>query len=196
MNRIVGAKEIQEEINRLSVGQTTAQRAQKRWVAVQVQVNCEKRTATRLSKSGFETFIPTQKEVHQWSDRKKKIDRRIIPMVVFVRATMDEEIWLRNQSFVCKLIALPGTAEDRKRLASPIPDEQIERLQFLLGKAETAVTIVTNLKVGDPVRVTQGPLRGLEGVVCDVEEKSTVVGIRIDGLGYACVKIAKNYLTC
>ena len=168
----------------------------KRWIAVLVQVNCEKKTATRLGKVGYETYIPTQQEVHQWSDRKKKVDRLIMPMVVFVRATEHEEEWLRNQSFIHKLLALPGSDEDKKKFATPIPDNQIERLKFLLEKAETEVTFVSNFKVGDSVRVTSGPLKGLEGVVSAADEKSSIVGVLIDGLGYACVKIAKNYLTC
>ena len=168
----------------------------KRWIAVLVQVNCEKKTATRLGKVGYETYIPTQQEVHQWSDRKKKVDRLIMPMVVFVRATENEEEWLRNQSFIHKLLALPGSDEDKKKFATPIPDNQIERLKFLLENAESEVTIVSNFKVGDSVRVISGPLKGLEGVVSEADEKSSIVGVRIDGLGYACVKIAKNYLTC
>ena len=166
----------------------------KRWIAVLVQVNCEKKTATRLGKVGYETYIPTQQEVHQWSDRKKKVDRLIMPMVVFVRATVREEEWLRDQSYIYKLLALPGSDEDKKKFASPIPDYQIERLKFLLENAETEVTIVSNFKVGDSVRVVSGPLKGLEGIVSKADEKSSVVGIQIDGLGYACVKIAKNYL--
>lgn len=166
----------------------------KRWIAVLVQVNCEKRTATRLNKVGYETYIPTQQEVHQWSDRKKKVERLIMPMVVFVRATVREEEWLRDQSYIHKLLALPGTDEDKKGFATTIPDCQIERLKFLLENAETEVTIVSNFKVGDSVRVASGPLKGLEGVVSEADEKSSVVGIQIDGLGYACVKIAKNYL--
>ena len=168
----------------------------KRWIAVLVQVNCEKRTATRLRKEGYETYIPTQQEVHQWSDRKKKVDRLIMPMVVFVKASLREEEWLRNQSFIHRLLALPGSDEDKKRFATPIPDNQIERLKFLLENADSEVTIVSNFKVGDSVRVISGPLNGLEGVVSEIDEKSSVVGVRIDGLGYACVKIAKNYLTC
>ena len=168
----------------------------KRWIAVLVQVNCEKKTATRLGKVGYETYIPTQQEVHQWSDRKKKVDRLIMPMVFFVRATVREEEWLRDQSYIYKLLALPGSDEDKKKFASPIPDYQIERLKFLLENAETEVTIVSNFKVGDSVRVVSGPLKGLEGIVSEADEKSSVVGIQIDGLGYACVKIAKNYLTC
>lgn len=168
----------------------------KRWIAVLVQVNCEKKTATRLAKVGYETYLPSQQEVHQWSDRKKKVDRLIIPMVVFVRATVGEESWLRNQSFIHKLLALPGTDEDKKGFATIIPDCQIERLKFLLENAENEVTIVSNFKVGNLVRVASGPLKGLEGVVSEADEKSSIVGVQIDGLGYACVKIAKNYLTC
>ena len=104
----------------------------KHWIAVLVQVNCEKKTATRLSKVGYETYIPTQQEVHQWSDRKKKVDRLIMPMVVFVRATVREEEWLRDQSYIHKLLALPGSDEDKKKFATPIPDNQIERLNSYL----------------------------------------------------------------
>ena len=107
-----------------------------------VQVNFEKRTATRLGKVGYETYIPAQQEVHQWSDRKKKVDCLIMPMVVFVRATEHEEEWLRNQSFFHKLLALPGSDEGKKRFATPIPDNQIERLKFLLENAESKVAIV------------------------------------------------------
>ena len=163
----------------------------KRWIAVLVQVNCEKKAATFLNKVGYETYIPTQLEVRQWSDRKKRVARLIIPMVVFVHATVREEEWLRDQSYIHKLLALPGTDEDKKGFATTIPDYQIERLKFLLENAETEVTIVSNFKVGDSVRVASGPLKGLEGVVSKADEKSSVVGVLIDGLGYACVKIAK-----
>ena len=167
----------------------------KRWIAVLVQVNCEKRTATRLRKEGYETYIPTQQEVHQWCDRKKKVDRLIMPMVVFVRASLREEEWLRNQSFIHRLLALPGSDEDKKRFATPIPDNQIERLKFLLENADSEVTIVSNFKVGDSVRVISGPLKGLEGLVSEIDEKSSVVGVRIDGLGYEYVKMLKGCLT-
>lgn len=168
----------------------------KHWIAVLVQSHREKKVAILLQKAGYETYIPVQTEVHQWSDRKKKVDRILIPMVVFVRATETEEMWLREQSFVYKLIALPGSEESRRNLASPIPDEQINALKFLSDNADSEITIIDKFCIGDIVKVSSGPLRGLEGVVCEADENSIVVGIRIEGLGYACVKISKNYLTC
>ena len=196
MNKIAVESDVRKERSSFVNGTNDREAYPKRWIAVLVQVNCEKKTATRLGKVGYETYIPTQQEVHQWSDRKKKVDRLIMPMVVFVRVTVREEEWLRDQSYIHKLLALPGSDEDKKKFATPIPDNQIERLKFLLENAENEVTIVSNFKVGDSVRVISGPLKGLEGVVSEAEEKSSVVGIQIDGLGYACVKITKNYLTC
>lgn len=110
-------------------GTNDSEACPRRWIAVLVQVNCEKRTATRLSKAGYETYIPIQQELRQWSDRKKIIDCLIMPMVVFVR-------------------------------------------------------------------VASGPLKGLEGVVYENDEKSSMLGVEINGLGCACVKIARNYLIC
>ena len=45
----------------------------KRWVAALVQMNCEKKVASKLNKLGITNYVPIQKEVHQWSDRKKKL---------------------------------------------------------------------------------------------------------------------------
>ena len=196
MNKIAVEGENRKEKGSLVNGTNDREAHPKCWIAVLVQVNCEKKTATRLGKVGYETYIPTQQEVHQWSDRKKKVDRLIMPMMVFVRAIVREEEWLRDQSYIYKLLALPGSDEDKKKFATPIPDNQIERLKFLLENAESEVTIVSNFKVGDSVCVISGPLKGLEGVVSEVDDKSSIVGVQIDGLGYACVKIAKNYLTC
>ena len=191
MNEITKEGEVRKEKGSFVNGTNDREAYPKRWIAVLVHTNCEKKTATQLGKAGYETYIPTQQEVHQWSDRKKKVDRLIIPLVVFVRATVIEEEWLREQSYIFKLLALPGSDEDKRKFATLIPDYQIERLKLLVENAKSEVTFVSNLKVGDDVRVASGPLKGLEGVVSEADEKSSIVGIMIEGLGYACVKIAK-----
>lgn len=167
----------------------------KRWIAILCKMNCEKRTSNKLAKLGYDTYIPTQKEIHDWSDRRKRIDRIIIPMVVFVKATFAEETFLRNQSYVYKMLALPGTKEAEKGFATPIPNDQIDRLKFMLDNAYSEVTIQNDIEVGDDVCVISGPLRGLEGMVSEIDEKTSMVAVRIDGLGYACVRIDKQCLT-
>ena len=140
----------------------------KRWVAALVQMNCEKKVAAKLDKIGFANYVPVQQEEHQCSDRRKKIDRVVIPMVVFARFPQDDEDDFRRLSFILKFITYPGS----KELTTPIPDEQIE-----------------NLKVGDSVRLVRGPMKGLEGELSYIEENKPIVAIRIDGLEYACVSV-------
>lgn len=158
----------------------------KRWVAALVQMNCEKKVAAKLDKMGIANYVPIQKEEHQWSDRKKRIDRIVIPMVVFVRIAKEEEDEFRRLPFILKFITYPGAEE----LATPIPDEQIEQLQFLLKHSESPVTFCNNIEIGDAVRVVKGPLKGFIGHCCGASNSE--VAIHLDMLGYATTHLAKD----
>ena len=157
-----------------------------RWVAALVQMCTEKKVGDRLTKLGIENYVPTQTEIHQWSDRKKKIERVVIPMVVFVRADEATERTLRMQSFIRKILTYPG-----QTAAAVIPDEQIDRLKFMLKQTDSPVELMPeNLRVGDRVRIVRGALKGLEGELCKSVPEKSMVAIRIDGLGYACVSVS------
>lgn len=160
----------------------------KRWIAVLVQSRCEKAVAEKLDKLNIENYVPTQWEIRQWSDRKKKIERVVIPMVVFVHTDKASESRLRTYSFIYKLVSYPG-----ERAAAVIPDSQIEQLKYMLKNAESAVEMKERiLEVGDTVRIARGPLKGLEGTLCFVKSDKPMVAVRVDCLGFACVNIAKS----
>lgn len=158
------------------------------WIAALVQMNCEKKAEAKLNSLGFETYLPIQKKERQWSDRIKIIDRIVIPMVIFIRISPKEDEIIRNYSFIRKLLTLPGA----KTISSRIPDEQIDKLKYLLVHAKSEVSVISNLQVGDTVIITRGALKGFEGQLCMIEKNKPIVAILIDGLGYACVKIAKE----
>ena len=157
-----------------------------RWVAALVQMCTEKKVGDRLTKLGIENYVPTQTEIHQWSDRKKKVERVVIPMVVFVRADEATERTLRMQSFIRKILTYPG-----QTAAAVIPDDQIDRLKFMLKQADSPVELrEQHLQVGDRVRIVRGALQGLEGELYKSVPEKSMVAIRIDGLGYACVSVS------
>ena len=160
----------------------------KRWVAALVHTNCEKKVATKLEKLGIENYVAIQTEEHQWSDRKKKIDRIVIPMVVFVRIAKEEEDEFRRLPFIIKFITYPGADE----LATPIADSQIEQLKLLLEKAESPVTFCNYIEVGDAVRIVKGPLKGFIGYCCGVSNSD--IAIHLDLLGYATTHVPKYYI--
>ena len=129
-----------------------------------------------------------QLEIHQWSDRKKKIEHIVIPMVVFVYTDEHTEKRIRNFSFIYKILSYPGS-----KSSAIIPDQQIDQLKFMLKHAESKVELSNNIfNVGEQVRISRGPLKGLEGELFYVTAEKPIVGIRIECLGYACVNVSKS----
>jgi transcription antitermination factor NusG len=159
----------------------------KHWVAALVQVHSEKSVSKKLQSLGIENWVPTQSEIHQWSDRKKKIERVVIPMVVFIRVENSAIKELTYHSFIHKLLTAPG-----QRTPAIIPDSQIENLKFMLEQAEAQVEIKDRIfRTGDHVCIVRGPLKGLEGELCKVESGKSMVAVQVDCLGYACISIDK-----
>ena len=180
------------KVNTLSVtpAQVTDDREAhpKHWVAALVQMRCEKAVSKKLHDLQIENYVATQWEIHQWSDRRKKVERVIIPMVVFIRTDAQTQKHLVTYSFIYKLLTYPG-----QKTPAIIPDSQIERLKFMLKQNEAQVEIKDRiLKTGDHVCIVRGPLKGLEGELCKAESDKPTVAVRIESLGYACISIDKS----
>ena len=162
----------------------------KYWVAALVQVRSEKAVGKKLQDLGIENYVPTQWEIHQWSDRKKKVERVVIPMVVFIRVEKVHVKKLILHPFIHKLLTYPG-----QRTPTIIPEAQIENLKFMLRQSEAQVEMLDRVfQTGDHVRIVRGPLQGLEGELCRIESEKPMVAIQIECLGYACVNIDKSDL--
>ncbi len=179
------------EFSETSVDGTDGREAHpKHWVAALVQVRSEKAVGKRLQDLDIENYVPTQWEIHQWSDRKKKVERVVIPMIVFIREEKSKIKKLVFHSFIHKLLTYPG-----QNTPTIIPDAQIESLKFMLHQSEAQVEMMDRVfKTGDRVRIARGPLKDLEGELCRVESEKSMVAIQIECLGYACVNIDKSDL--
>ena len=106
-------------------------------------------------------------------------------MVVFVHTDEKTERSLRMHSFIRKILNYPG-----QTAAAVIPDDQINRLKFMLRQADSPVEMMEHLQVGDKVHIVRGALQGLEGELCKCVPDKSMVAIRIEGLGYACVSVS------
>lgn len=159
--------------------------AQTQWYAAQVRSNGERTAEKSLNKMGYETLVATQQEVRQWSDRRKVIDRVVIPMIVFVKAKANEIKEVGYLSYIYKILGNPGSTKP-----TPIPDNQIERLKFMLGNSEVPVRMENlNIHKGDTVKIVRGGLKGLEGNVYIDPQGTSKLVITIDCLGCASVEV-------
>lgn len=155
------------------------------WIAAYTRPKSEKKAATEIEALHIETYVPTQKAVRQWSDRKKKVDVVLIPMVMFARVTAEDIITIKKHPLIIKVLTFPGQKE-----AARIPDQQISDLKFMLHEADTPVTFIPQpFNLTDTVRVTRGKLSGLTGKVERITEGKTKLIVSIDLLGGAMVEI-------
>ena len=163
--------------------------AKKHWFAVYVKMHHERKVRDRLSALGIENFLPIREEIRQWSDRRKKIERLLIPMIVFVRVADNEHITVLKQPQVSHFLTMRS-----ERKPAVIPDKQVEDFRFLVENAENDVLISNeNFDEGDWVRVIKGSLVGLEGKLIQTEGKHRIA-VQIEQLGFATVELNAGWV--
>lgn len=156
----------------------------RRWLAAYVKMHHEKRVRERLSELGIENFLPVQTEVRQWSDRKKRVEQVLIPMMIFVHIDTEEQRTVLTHPSVLRYLVLRG-----EHAPAEIPEEQMNRFRFMLDFSDQPVSFNTaGLQPGEKVKVIKGPLAGLEGEFVTVDGKSNVI-VRISHLGCAVVEV-------
>ena len=161
----------------------------KRWYVAMVRMHHEKKVAERLDKMGIENFVPVQQEIHQWSDRRKKVEAVLLPMMVFVHVDQKERMEVLSFSTVSRYMVMRGESTP-----AVIPDEQMARFRFMLDYSEEAVCMNSSpLARGEKVRVIKGPLTGLVGELVNVDGK-TKIAVRPNLLGCACVDMPIGYV--
>ena len=149
----------------------------------------DKNVAAALSARGYEVFVPIRKEVRQWSDRKKVVDRLLIPHMVFVRCT---ELERRNSVSEIPYITRYLTEKPGNYKAAIVPDYQMDAFMAMVASAGGEVALIDHpLSPGDLVRVKHGALEGKVAELVKVEGKDCLA-VRLPILGAACVQIDRN----
>lgn len=127
------------------------------WFAVTTRSRHEKTAATTCHGQGITCFLPMIEEEKSWSDRKKRIATPIFPGYLFVCIEKTAEAQVR-------VLRVPGVADFVKNQHGPLPvaEHELESVRKVLSRG-IPVTVRPCLTAGDRVRVTRGPLTGVEG---------------------------------
>lgn len=159
------------------------------WFVAIVNHNSEKRSSEKLNDLNIENYLPTQTEFRVWKNgRKNKVERIVIPSIIFVYCTEQKRKEIVGLPFIFRFMTdKAGTSSNSpsKPLAT-IPDEQINRLKFMLGQSDIPVEIAEKpFKAGDKVRVIRGNLAGLEGEVMDLRNSKSELIVVLNFFGCA-----------
>jgi transcription elongation factor/antiterminator RfaH len=133
-----------------------------KWYVVHVRSRHEVSVTERLVKLGVDAFLPVIERMRRWKDRKKLISFPLFPGYLFVRIS-------RNQSEKLTILKTPGVVRFIGRIPGEpeaVPDEQILSLKRLVESKET-LDPYPYLKEGNKVKIKNGPLAGVEGILVE-----------------------------
>lgn len=146
----------------------------KNWYVLYTRPNAEKRTSLDLQKIGFESYVPLQKELRHWKDRKRWVETPLFKSYVFIKSNNKE----RERTF--KVNGILNFVRVGSKLAT-LSEEEIERIKKLCSYEGKITIEFENLEVGKKAEILEGVLKGLTGLLTEVNDNRKV-RITIKGL--------------
>lgn len=160
--------------------------AQQRWFVAYVKSCQERKAVERLSLLGIESYLPLQREVHQWSDRRKLVERLVIPGVVFVKCSEQDRRMVAAQ--VWQISAFMFERGEGK--PAVVRDSEMESFRMMVEHGQRQVSMLTGtLAPGDRVVVVSGPLSGFECELVSVDGRRCLA-MRLGTLGMATMDLS------
>ncbi|RWY57312.1 UpxY family transcription antiterminator [Mucilaginibacter gilvus] len=158
-----------------------------RWYPVYTHPRAEKKAYDTLTNKGVEAYLPLQKRLKQWSDRKKWVEEPLIKSYLFVRIAEHDQAEVLMTKGIARFIYFSG------RITS-MPDKQIEDLQLLMASSLELEVTEENLQPGEKIKIKAGPLKGLTGEMIAYRSQKQLL-LRLDSLGCSIiVNVAASFI--
>ena len=145
----------------------------KKWFVIYTKANQEIKVTEQLNEIGISCYCPTVTIIKQYSDRKKKILKPLIPSYVFVFT----EERRRNDVF-----SVFGVVRYMFWLGKPavVREKEIELMkQYLNGEFQSVS--LTNFTKGQLHRISEGIFAGNIGRVIEIQKNK--IKLQLESLG-------------
>lgn len=158
----------------------------RRWYAIHtysgyednVAENLQQRVET-LGMQGkiFQVLVPKEKKIKIKNGKRRVIEEKIFPGYVLVDMVVDDESWyvVRNTPNVTGFIGAGTTP-------SPLSQEEIDAMMKRIGTTEEP-QVTVDLQVGMAVKIGEGPFKGFEGKVSEVDGARGKVKVLVSMFG-------------
>lgn len=124
----------------------------------------------------FNVVVPTEEEVELKDGVRRTTERRIFPGYILVEMSLDEDSWyvVRNTPGVTGFV---GSGN------KPIPLRDDEANKIIKRMEAEAPKIKVNFKVGQKVRIVEGPFEDFSGEVDDIDLDRARVRVLVNFFG-------------
>ena len=124
----------------------------------------------------FNVIVPKEKKIKIKNGKRKSIEEKIYPGYVLVEMIVTDDSWyvVRNTPNVTGFIGAGTTPV-------PVSLQEIESLKKRMGEEEPQYKI--EVKIGDLVKIVDGPFKDFDGKVSEVDTERGKVKILINMFG-------------
>ncbi len=124
----------------------------------------------------FDVLVPTEEEIEVKDGKRRTVEKRVFPGYILVRMKMDEDSWyvVRNTPGVTGFV---GMGNDPTPLAPEEVKQIVERM------SQNTVRYSVNFKVGQKVRIIDGPFNDFTGEVAAIDMDKQKVRVMVSFFG-------------
>jgi transcription antitermination factor NusG len=135
------------------------------WYVVHTRSRHEAKVEESLSLKGIENFLPRLVVPSRRRDRRLLLEVPLFSGYLFVYANLQSEAYydIIKTKGVVRILGIKG-------ICSPVPQETVEGIRALLASGRPLVTRPW-LKRGMRVRIAEGPLTGVTGIILRTRER-------------------------
>ena len=137
------------------------------WFALAVKPRFDKAVANALEAKGFPTFLPLYTKQHKYATRSREFDLPLFPGYIFCRFGASSRLPILTTPGVTQILGFGNQP-------MPVDDTEIISLQTAL-KARLRIEPFPFLQVGQKVRIHEGALAGIEGIVVSFRQRLRIV---------------------
>jgi len=124
----------------------------------------------------FDVIVPKEKQIEIKNGRRRTVERKIFPGYIMVQMVVTEESWfvVRNTPNVTGFVGTSTTP-------SPLSEEEVKSIQRRMGIDEPLYSI--DFKIGETVNITDGPFKGFDGQVNEIDEQKGKIKVLVSMFG-------------
>ena len=153
-----------------------------KWYPVYTRARAEKQVFELLEKKNIETYLPLQKTLKQWSDRKKWVSEPLFKSYLFVKILPKDQTEVLMTKNVVRFLYQSG------KIAS-MPERQISDIKLLLSTETELQVTAEHISPGEKIMIKAGPLIGLAGELVRYQSQKQLI-VRLESLGQSILVTA------
>ena len=142
-----------------------------------VRHNLEQRIETMgMKEKIFDVFVPTEEEIEVKEGKRRTVERRVFPGYILVNMILTEESWyvVRNTPGVTGFVGMGN---------QPIPLRPEEVAHIVKRMEADAPRIKVTFRVGERVRIVDGPFNDFRGTVSEIDMEKAKVRVMVNFFG-------------